>query len=73
MRFFRVQEHNSFRALKKKSIGSRDGYDDGLLLIDYILSLSVVYFIVYHDYVKGSIDLYELNIEFLKRNLTGKK
>ena len=70
MRFFRVQEHNSFRALKKKSIGS---YDDGLLLIDYILSLSVVYFIVYHDYVKGSIDLYELNIEFLKRNLTGKK
>ena len=73
MRFFRVQQHNSFRALKKKSLGSRDGYD-GLLLIDYTLSLSVVYFIVYRalreDNVKGSIDLYELNIEFLKRNLT---
>ena len=71
MRFFRVQEHNSFRALKKKSLGSRDGCD-GLLLIDY--TLSVVYFIVYRalkeDNVKGSIDLNELNIEFLKRNLT---
>ena len=43
-------------------------------MIDYTLSLSVVYFIAYRalkeDNVKGSIDLNELNIEFLKRNLT---
>ena len=70
MRFFRVQEHDSFRALKKKSIGSRDGYDG--LLIDYTVSLNfnIVYHAFKQDKVKGSIDLYEPNIGFLKVILT---